>query len=102
MPKLAGRPDKSPLHDGLMAAVGHQPEAILEEIMATYRDDDLLAVEGNPPLNRGGMHGIIGSTRALEVLPHRWRRTIPVCATNFPARGGFPCMKPAWRAVCCN
>ncbi|MDY0058150.1 MAG: hydrogenase small subunit, partial [Methyloversatilis sp.] len=36
--------------DTLMAAAGHQAEAILEEIMTKYKGNYILAVEGNPPL----------------------------------------------------
>ena len=41
--------------DTLMAAAGHQAEAILEEIMTKYKGQYILAVEGNPPLNEDGM-----------------------------------------------
>jgi hydrogenase small subunit len=41
--------------DTLMAAAGHQAEAILEEIMTKYKGNYILAVEGNPPLNEDGM-----------------------------------------------
>ena len=40
--------------DTLMAAAGHQAEAILEEVMAKYKGNYILAVEGNPPLNQDG------------------------------------------------
>ena len=41
--------------DTIMAAAGHQAEAILEETTTEYKGHYVLAVEGNPPLNEGGM-----------------------------------------------
>jgi hypothetical protein len=35
-----------------MAAAGHQAEAALDEIIEQYKGNYILAVEGNPPLNR--------------------------------------------------
>ena len=51
--------------DTLMAAAGHQAEAILEEIMTKYKGQYILAVEGNPPLNEDGMF-CIQSRQALH------------------------------------
>src|SRR5208283_5857033 len=46
--------------DTIMAAAGHQAEAILEETKEKYKGKYILAVEGNPPLNEGGMYCIDG------------------------------------------
>jgi hydrogenase small subunit len=56
--------------DTLMAAAGHQAEAILEEIMTKYKGNYILAVEGNPPLNQDGMSCIIGGKPFIEQLKH--------------------------------
>jgi len=56
--------------DTLMAAAGHQAEAILEEIMRKYKGNYILAVEGNPPLNQDGMSCIIGGKPFIEQLRH--------------------------------
>jgi hydrogenase small subunit len=56
--------------DTLMAAAGHQAEAILEEIMAKYKGNYILAVEGNPPLNQDGMSCIIGGKPFIDQLKH--------------------------------
>jgi len=56
--------------DTLMAAAGHQAEAILEEIMRKYKGNYILAVEGNPPLNQDGMSCIIGGKPFIEQLKH--------------------------------
>jgi hydrogenase small subunit len=56
--------------DTLMAAAGHQAEAILEEIMTKYKGNYILAVEGNPPLNEDGMFCIIGGKPFIEKLKH--------------------------------
>ena len=42
-----------------MAVARHQAEAIIEETMAKYDGNYILAVEGNPPLNQDGMSFII-------------------------------------------
>ena len=56
--------------DTLMAAAGHQAEAILEEIMVKYKGNYILAVEGNPPLNQDGMSCIIGGKPFIDQLKH--------------------------------
>jgi len=54
--------------DTIMAASGHQAEAIIQEIREKYRGNYILAVEGNPPLNQDGMSCIIGGRPFLEQL----------------------------------
>lgn len=56
--------------DTLMAAAGHQAEAILEEVMTKYKGNYILAVEGNPPLNQDGMSCIIGGRPFIDQLRH--------------------------------
>jgi hydrogenase small subunit len=56
--------------DTLMAAAGHQAEAILEEIMVKYKGQYILAVEGNPPLNEDGMFCIQSGKPFIEKLKH--------------------------------
>jgi hydrogenase small subunit len=54
--------------DTLMAAAGHQAEAILEEITREYKGNYIVAVEGNPPLNEDGMYCIVGGRPFVEQL----------------------------------
>ncbi|MEO1089518.1 MAG: hydrogenase small subunit [Pseudomonadota bacterium] len=54
--------------DTLMAAAGHQAEAILEETMQNHWGEYIVAVEGNPPLNEDGMYCIIGGRPFVEQL----------------------------------
>lgn len=54
--------------DTLMAAAGHQAEAIVKETIEKYDGNFILAVEGNPPLNQEGMSCIIGGRPFLEQL----------------------------------
>ncbi|ADG20654.1 hydrogenase small subunit [Paraburkholderia sp. JPY681] len=54
--------------DLLMAAAGHQAEAILENVMEKYRGNYILAVEGNPSLNQDGMSCIIGGKPFVDQL----------------------------------
>ena len=54
--------------DTIMAAAGHQAEAIIHETVEKYKGNYLLAVEGNPPLNEDGMFCIIGGKPFVEQL----------------------------------
>jgi len=54
--------------DTIMAASGHQAEAIVAEIREKYKGNYILAVEGNPPLNQDGMSCIIAGRPFLEQL----------------------------------
>ncbi|NCC29395.1 MAG: twin-arginine translocation signal domain-containing protein [Gammaproteobacteria bacterium] len=54
--------------DLIMAAAGHQAEAILEEVRHTHAGNYILAVEGNPPLNQDGMSCIVGGRPFVEQL----------------------------------
>ena len=56
--------------DTLMAAAGHQAEAILEETIRKYKGNYILAVEGNPPLNEGGMYCIQSGKPFVDKLKH--------------------------------
>jgi hydrogenase small subunit len=54
--------------DTIMAAAGHQADAILEEIITKYKGNYIVAVEGNPPLNEDGMFCIHGGGPFVEKL----------------------------------
>ena len=54
--------------DTIMAAAGHQAEAIIEEIVRDYKGQYILACEGNPPLNEDGMYCIVGGKPYLDQL----------------------------------
>lgn len=54
--------------DTIMAAAGHQAEAILDEIRHEYKGRYIAAVEGNPPLNEDGMYCIVGGRPFVEQL----------------------------------
>ncbi len=56
--------------DTIMAAAGHQAEAILEQTIEKYDGEFILACEGNPPLNEDGMYCIQGGRPYLEKLRH--------------------------------
>jgi len=56
--------------DTIMAAAGHQAEAIIEETIEKYDGNFILACEGNPPLNQEGMSCIIAGKPYLEQLQH--------------------------------
>jgi len=54
--------------DTIMAAAGHQAEAIIDETIQKYDGNYILACEGNPPLNQEGMSCIIAGKPYLEQL----------------------------------
>jgi len=55
-------------NDTIMAAAGHQAEAIVAEIREKHKGNFILAVEGNPPLNEDGMFCIDGGRPFVEKL----------------------------------
>lgn len=56
--------------DTIMAAAGHQAEAALEDTIAKYKGNYILAVEGNPPLNEDGMFCMPGGEPFVNKLKH--------------------------------
>ena len=56
--------------DTLMAAAGHQAEEALEQTIAKYKGNYILAVEGNPPLADDGIYCIPGGTPIVDKLKH--------------------------------
>lgn len=60
--------------DTLMAAAGRQAEEIIDEIVANYKGNYILAIEGNAPLADDGMACIIGgrpfADQMIEVAAH--------------------------------
>ena len=56
--------------DTLMAAAGHQAEEALEQTIAKYKGNYILAVEGNPPLADDGIYCIPGGRPFVDKLKH--------------------------------
>jgi hydrogenase small subunit len=56
--------------DTIMAAAGHQAEEALEQTIAKYKGNYILAVEGNPPLADDGVYCIPGGKPFVEKLRH--------------------------------
>lgn len=54
--------------DTIMAAAGHQAEAILEEITTKYKGNYVVAVEGNAPLGEDGMYCFPGGEPFVKKL----------------------------------
>jgi len=54
--------------DLIMAAAGHQAEAILEETRHKHAGNYILAVEGNAPLNQDGMSCFVGGRPFVDQL----------------------------------
>lgn len=54
--------------DTIMAAAGHQAEAIITETIEKHDGNFILAVEGNPPLGEDGMYCSVGGKPFVEEL----------------------------------
>jgi len=54
--------------DTIMAAAGHQAEAILDDLIKNHKGNYIVAVEGNPPLNEDGMYCFPGGEPFVEKL----------------------------------
>ena len=74
--------------DTIMAAAGHQAEAILEETRQKYKGQYILAVEGNPPLNEDGMFCIDGGRPFVEKLKEMADDSMAVIAWGSCASWG--------------
>ncbi|TAH68216.1 MAG: twin-arginine translocation signal domain-containing protein [Rhodopseudomonas palustris] len=74
--------------DTLMAAAGHQAEAILEETRKKHKGQYVLAVEGNPPLNEDGMFCIDGGRPFVEKLKEMAEDAMAVVAWGSCASWG--------------
>ncbi len=74
--------------DTIMAAAGHQAEAIIEEIVETYKGRYIVAVEGNPPLANDGMYCIVGGKPFVERLRYACRDAQAVIAWGSCASNG--------------
>lgn len=74
--------------DTIMAAAGHQADAILEETRKKYKGQYVLAVEGNPPLNEDGMFCIDGGRPFVEKLKEMAEDSMAVIAWGSCASWG--------------
>ncbi|MBI5132788.1 MAG: hydrogenase small subunit [Rhodopseudomonas palustris] len=74
--------------DTIMAAAGHQAEAILQETRQKYKGQYILAVEGNPPLNEDGMFCIDGGRPFVEKLKEMADDSMAVIAWGACASWG--------------
>ena len=74
--------------DTIMAAAGHQAEAILTETKEKYKGKYILAVEGNPPLANDGMFCFPGGTPFVEKLKMMAEDAMAVIAWGSCASNG--------------
>jgi hydrogenase small subunit len=74
--------------DTIMAAAGHQAEAAMEEVIAKYKGNYLLAVEGNPALGEDGMFCMPGGKPFTEKVKHAARDAKAVIAWGSCASWG--------------
>ena len=79
--------------DTIMAAAGHQAEAILQETKEKYKGKYILAVEGNPPLNEGGMFCIDGGKPFVEKL--KWMAEDAMAIIAWGACASWGCVQAA-------
>jgi hypothetical protein len=74
--------------DTLMAAAGHQAEEALEQTIAKYKGNYILAVEGNPPLAEDGMSLHPGGKPFVDKLKHVAKDAMAVIAWGSCASWG--------------
>ncbi|QND62264.1 hydrogenase small subunit [Mesorhizobium huakuii] len=79
--------------DTIMAAAGHQAEAILKETKDKYKGKYILAVEGNPPLNEDGMFCIDGGKPFVEKL--KWMAEDAMAIIAWGACASWGCVQAA-------
>ncbi len=79
--------------DMVMAAAGHQAEAVLQESRARYNGKYVLAVEGNAPLNEGGMFCIDGGKPFVERL--RWMAEASMAVIAWGTCASWGCVQAA-------
>jgi hydrogenase small subunit len=79
--------------DTLMAAAGEQADAILKETKEKYKGQYILAVEGNPPLNEGGMFCIDGGKPFVEKL--KWMAEDASAIIAWGACASWGCVQAA-------
>lgn len=79
--------------DTLMAAAGHQAEAILEQIVEEYRGNYIVAVEGNPPLNEDGMYCFPGGRPFVEKL--KWVSADAKAIISWGSCASWGCVQAA-------
>ncbi len=79
----------------IMAAAGHQAQAIFDEIISKHKGNYILACEGTPPLGQDGMSCIVAGRPYLEELQHvaRYSKFIIAwgsCASNGCVQAAKP------------
>lgn len=57
-------------HETIMAAAGHQSEAVLEKTVKEYAGKYLCVVEGSIPVKDGGVYGCVGGKSFHQVAKH--------------------------------
>ena len=79
--------------DTIMAAAGHQAEAILVDTKEKYKGQYVLAVEGNPPLNEDGMYCIDGGRPFVERL--KWMAADAAAVLAWGSCASWGCVQAA-------
>jgi len=79
--------------DTIMAAAGHQAEAILDEVREKYKGNYLVAVEGNPPLNDDGVYCIVGGRPFVDQLKEVSKDAMALI--SWGSRASWGCVQAA-------
>ena len=74
--------------DTIMAAAGHNAEAIVDDIVENHQGNYILAVEGNAPLAEEGMYCIIGGRPFVEQLKYAAERSKAIISWGSCASWG--------------
>ncbi|HEY3309841.1 MAG TPA: hydrogenase small subunit [Desulfuromonadaceae bacterium] len=82
-------------HETIMAAAGHQAEAVLEKTISDYRGKYIAVVEGSIPLKDGGIYGCVGGKSFIELARKVCGGAMATIAVgSCAAYGGIPSAIP--------
>ena len=82
-------------HETIMAAAGHQAEALLEKTVKESKGQYLVVVEGSIPTKDNGIYCVIGGRTALDIVKEVAGNSAGVIAVGACSSwGGWPSAKP--------
>ena len=82
-------------HETIMAAAGHQAEALMEKSISDYRGKYIAVVEGSIPLKNGGIYGCVGGKSFIDLARKVCEGAMATIAVgSCAAYGGIPSAIP--------
>ncbi len=82
-------------HETIMAAAGHQVEAVRRQTMEKYKGKYIAVVEGGIPTKDGGVYGCIGGHSMVDVVKEVCgNAAATICVGTCSAFGGIQAARP--------